>query len=102
MDQDPPEDATAPPPPGGYSESMLRELLDGFVEARSGLRDLQARTLVAAQSLPESLVRQHLQFGVARRASYMHRILCNIFDKFPPEARVALPPDDIAEATINL
>lgn len=95
-------DSTPPRAPGGYTESMVRELHEGLIEARAGLRDLQMATLQATQQLPESLCRQHLLYGVARRAGYMHRILGNIFETFPPEATAALPQESVTDATINL
>ena len=95
-------DSTPPRAPGGYPESMVRELYDGLIEARAGLRDLQEASLRVAQQLPEAPFRDHLQFGVGRRAGYMHRILGNIFEIFPPDAKAVIPQESVADATINL
>ncbi|MFN3302620.1 MAG: hypothetical protein ACK44A_02765 [Roseateles sp.] len=81
----------------------VKELQDEFPKLCERLQRLQVRVVAEGQRLPaDSLLREHMLYGVGRRLSVIRRSAENIFTLFPPDSIRPLDLDTLADVQVNL
>lgn len=86
----------------GYTEEQIGKFEAEYTRVRQGLEELMFQTVLSAQEIDHTGVKEHLLYGVARRLNILKRCLENIFNEFPLAAKKPLRRDVVYDVQINL
>lgn len=85
-----------------YTGEQIYKFEAKYRSVTQGLDELMLKSVLAGHKTGHLGVREHLLYGVSRRANVLKRCLENIFSAFPPTATKPLPRNVLCDVQINL